>query len=154
MALCEALYRRKCQSPLCWYQGGNKANILGPELIQKITKQIKVIGDKILTAQNRQKSYADNRHKPLEFSEGDHIFLKVTPTTGVDRIIRTKKLNPRYLGPFQILKRVSPVLFFHISQLKKYNPDESHVVQPKIVQLRSDLTYPALPIKIIERRNK
>nr|XP_025640014.1 uncharacterized protein LOC112734777 [Arachis hypogaea] len=137
-------------------------------LVQETTERIKHIREKIQTAQSRQKSYADIRRRPLEFNEGDHIFLRVTPTTGIGRALRTKKLNPRYLGPFQILKRVGPVAYqvalppylsnlhdvFHVSQLKKYNPDESHVLQPETVQLRADLTYQTLPVKIVERSDK
>ena len=116
----------------------------------------------MLTAQSRQKSYADQRRKPLEFEEGDHVFLKVTPTTGVGRTIKAKKLNPRYIGPFQILERIGPVAYrmtlpthlsnlhdvFHVSQLRKYTPDASHVLEPESVQLREDLTLPVAPVRI------
>ncbi|XP_052111552.1 uncharacterized protein LOC127742869 [Arachis duranensis] len=113
-------------------------------------------------AQSRQKNYADQRWKPLEFEEGDHVFLKVTPTTGVGRVIKARKLNPRYIGPFQILERIGPVAYrmalpphlsnlhdvFHVSQLRKYTPDASHVLEPESVQLREDLTLPVAPVRI------
>ena len=164
MAPYEALYGRRCQTPLCWNDDG-EASVLGPDLVQETTEKIKEIHQKIQTAQSRQKSYADNRRRPLEFSEGDHVFLKVTPTTGIGRALKTKKLNPRYIGPFQILKRVGLVAYqvalppylsnlhdvFHVSQLKKYIPDENHILQPETVQLRNDLTYQALPVQIVER---
>ena len=116
----------------------------------------------MLTTQSRQKSYADRRWKPLEFEEGDHVFLRVTPTTGVGRAIKTRKLNPRYIGPFQILKRVGAVAYqvalpphlsnlhdvFHVSQLRKYTPDASHVLEPESVQLREDLTFSVVPVRI------
>ena len=76
MAPYEALYGRKCQSPLCWYELGERS-LLGPDLVKQTTEQIKKIQSKILTAQSRQKSYADMRRK-LE----NNIFLKITPTTG------------------------------------------------------------------------
>ncbi|XP_052114913.1 uncharacterized protein LOC127745688, partial [Arachis duranensis] len=93
---------------------------------------------------------------------GDHVFLKVTPTMGVGRAIKTKKLNPRYIGPFQILERIGPVAYrmalppylsnlhdvFHVSQLRKYTPDASHVLEPESVQLREDLTLPVAPVRI------
>ncbi|XP_015970976.1 uncharacterized protein LOC107494453 [Arachis duranensis] len=167
MAPYEAFYGRKCQSPLCWYDK-EEGRILGLDLVQETTERSKHIREKIQIAQSRQKSYADIRHRPLEFNEGDHIFLRMTPTTRIGRALRTKKLNLRYLGPFQILKRVGPVAYqvalppylsnlhdvFHVSQLKKYNPDESHVLQPEIVQLRADLTYQTLPVRIVERSDK
>ena len=148
MAPYEALYGSRCQTPLCWNDDG-EVSVLGPDLVQETTEKIKGIRQKIQTAQSRQKSYADNRRRPLEFSEGDHVFLKVTPTTGIGRALKTKKLNPRYIGPFQILKRVGLVAYqvalppylsnlhdvFHVSQLKKYIPDKSHVLQPETVQL-------------------
>ena len=77
---------------------------MGPDLVRQTTEQVKKIKSKILTAQNRQKSYADKRRKPLEFQEGEHIFLKVTPTIGIGRAIRVKKLTPLFIGPYQILK--------------------------------------------------
>ena len=122
----------------------------------------------IQTAQSRQKSYADNRRRPLEFSDGNRVFLKVTSITGIGRALKTKKLNPRYIEPFQILKRVGLVVYqivlppylsnlhdvLHVSQLKKYIPDKSHVLQPETVQLRNDLTYQASPVQIVERSDK
>nr|KYP35885.1 hypothetical protein KK1_043028 [Cajanus cajan] len=60
-------------------------------------------------AQSRQKSYADKRRKPLEFVEGEHVFLKVTPTSGVGRALRARKLTPRFVGHYQIIQRVGPV---------------------------------------------
>ncbi|XP_020966165.1 uncharacterized protein LOC110266243 [Arachis ipaensis] len=161
MAPYEALCRKKCQSLLCWYEAGEKS-LLGTEMIVKTTEQVKKIRDRMLTTQSRQKSYADQRRKPLEFEEGDHAFLKVTSTTRIGRSIKTKKLNPRYIGPFQILERVGPVAYrmalppylsnlhdvFHVSQLRKYTPDASHVLEPESVQLREDLTLPVTPVKI------
>ena len=93
MAPYEALYGRKCRSPLCWFEVGEK-NLLSPDLVQQTTEQIRIIRDKMLTAQSRQKSYYDKRHRPLEFEEGDHVFLKLSPTTGVGRSLKIKKLNP------------------------------------------------------------
>ncbi|XP_020960357.1 uncharacterized protein LOC110263441 [Arachis ipaensis] len=110
----------------------------------------------------KEKSYADQRQKPLEFEEGEHVFLKATPTTRVGRAIKTKKLNPRYIRPFEILKRIGPVAcriallpylsnlhdVFHVSQLRKYTPDVSHVLEPEPIQVREDLTLPVIPVRI------
>lgn len=85
MAPYEALYERKCQTPLCWYQDGESA-IVGPKLVQQTTEKVILIQERMRTSQSRQKSYADQRRGPLEFHEGDHVFLRVTPITGVGRI--------------------------------------------------------------------
>ncbi|XP_072076662.1 uncharacterized protein [Arachis hypogaea] len=143
MAPYEALYGRKCQSPLCWYKSG-EASVLGPELIAETTENIRKIRARILTTQSRQKSYANKRRKPLEFEVGEHIFLRVTPTTGIGGAIKTKKLNPRYIGQFEISKRFGLVAYqvalpphlsnlhdiFHVSQLRKYTSDAAHVLEP------------------------
>ncbi|XP_057760830.1 uncharacterized protein LOC130981242 [Arachis stenosperma] len=156
-----ASWDRKCQSLLCLYETGERS-LLGPEMIAETTEQIKKIRSRMLIAQSRQKSYADQRRKPLEFEEGEHVFLKVTPTTGVGRAIKTKKLNPRYIGPFEILKRIGPVAYrialppylsnlhdvFHVSQLRKYTPDASHVLEPEPIQVKEDLTLPVIPVRI------
>ncbi|XP_072071848.1 uncharacterized protein [Arachis hypogaea] len=161
MPPCEALYGRKCQSPLCCYEAGEKS-LLGPEMIAETTEPINKIQSQMLVAQSHKKSYANQRWKPLEFEEGEHVFLKVTPTTGVGRAIKTKKLNLRYIGPFQILKRIGPVAYrialpphllnlhdvFHVLQLRKYNPDVSHVLEPESGQIREGLTLPLILIRI------
>jgi len=63
------------------------------------------------TAQSRQKSYADRRRRPLEFDERDHVFLKVTPKLGLRGVFRIEKRSPRYIGPFQILRRVGSAAY-------------------------------------------
>jgi len=83
----EALYGRKCRTPLCWYQDGETV-LVGPKLIQQTTEKVKQIQDRMKASQSRQKSYADKRRKPLEFVAGDHVFMRVTPTKGVGRAIQ------------------------------------------------------------------
>lgn len=113
----------------------------------------------MLTAQSRQKNYADKRRKPLEFNVGDHVFLKVTTITVVGKSIKLRKLSSRYLGPFQILERYGTTAYklalppnlanihvFHMSQLKKYLPDPSHAIKPENVHLQDKMTYELKPI--------
>ncbi|XP_028206395.1 uncharacterized protein LOC114389881 [Glycine soja] len=113
-------------------------------------------------AQSRQKSYYDKRRKDLEFAIGDHVFLRVTSWTGVGRALKSRKLTPRFIGPFEILKRVGPVAYqvalppslsnlhsvFHISQLIKYVHDPSHVIELDNVQVKENLTYETQPLRI------
>jgi hypothetical protein len=167
MAPCEALYSRKCRSPVCWYETGEKI-LLGPELVQETTDKIRRIKEKLKVSQDRQRSYADQRRKTLEFEEGEHVFLKVSPTTAVGRSMKVKKLQPRYVGPFQILQRIGSVAYrlalppnlsnlhdvFHVSQIRKYVPDPSHILSPNKIQLKSNTSYQAQPLEILDRGEK
>ena len=167
MAPFEALYGRKCKTPICWYDDG-EAVLLGPEMLQQINEQVRLIREKIKASQDRQKSYYDRRRKPLDFQEGEHVFLKVSPVTGVGRALKSRKLTPKYLGPYQILKKIGPVAYhialppslsnlhpvFHVSQLRRYNPDPSHILAVDEVQVKDNLTYKAQPQKITDRRMK
>ena len=74
----EALYGRKCRSPVCWAEVGD-SQLTGPELIQETTEKVVQIGNRLQAARDRQKSYADRRRKPLEFQVGDRVMLKVSP---------------------------------------------------------------------------
>ena len=108
MAPFEALYGRRCRTPLCWHESG-ESSVVGPELVQQTTEKVKFIREKMKASQNRQKSYHDKRRKDLEFQEGDHVFLRVTPVTGVGRALKSKKLTSRFIGPYQISARVGDV---------------------------------------------
>jgi hypothetical protein len=76
----------------------------GPKLIQGAEEQVCIIRENLRVAQTRQKSYADNRRRPLEFEEGDHVYLKMSPLRGMRRFKVKGKLSPRFIGPFLILK--------------------------------------------------
>ncbi|GJY39380.1 hypothetical protein Tco_0425744 [Tanacetum coccineum] len=98
------------KSPVLWAEIG-ESSLIGPELVQETTDKVVLIKEKLKAARDRQKSYADNRRKPLEFEVGDRVMLKVSPWKGVIRFGKKGKLAPRYVGPFEILKRVSPVAY-------------------------------------------
>ncbi|XP_072062331.1 uncharacterized protein [Arachis hypogaea] len=106
------------------------------------TEKIKKISERTLTAQSQQKSYVDQRRKPLEFDVGEHVFLRVTPTTGIGRAIKTKKLNLKFIRPFEILRR--------FGLLRKYTSDKAHVLEPESVDLRENLTFQVTPVCIDE----
>ena len=137
-------------------------------MLQQINEQVKLIREKIQASQDRQKSYYDRRRKPLDFQEEEHVFLKVSPVTGVGRALKSRKLTPKYLGLYQILKKVGPIAYqialppslsnlhpvFHVSQLRRYNPDPSHILAVDEVQVKDNLTYKAQPQKITDQRMK
>ncbi|GJQ92483.1 putative reverse transcriptase domain-containing protein [Tanacetum coccineum] len=119
-----------------------EAQLTGPEIIHETTKKIFKIRDRMQAAHDRQKSYADKRRRPLEFEVGDKVILKVAPWKGVIRFGKRGKLNPRYIGPFQIIERISPVAYrlelpqelsrvhnvFHVCNLKKCLSDDTLVI--------------------------
>jgi hypothetical protein len=90
----EALYGRKCQSPLYWDYVGER-QLLGPELMQVMKEKIALIRKRMLTSQSRQKSYADKRRRELKFAIGDVVYLKVSPMRNVFRFGNKGKLSPR-----------------------------------------------------------
>ena len=152
MAPYEALYGRKCRSPVHWDEAGER-QFLGPELVEQATEAIKKIREKMKTAQSRQKSYADRRRRPLEFEPGEKVFLKISPTKRITRFRKRGKLNPRFIGPFEILERVGKVAYrlalppslsgvhdiFHVSMLRKYIADPSHILRYPEVEVTPDL---------------
>ena len=90
----------------------------------------------------------------MEFQVGDYVFLKVSPIKGVMRFGKKETLTSRYIGPFEILERVGMVAYqlalppnlsqvhpvFHVSMLRKYNLDPSHILQPQSVEVNKELT--------------
>ncbi|KAL0562073.1 hypothetical protein IC582_002523 [Cucumis melo] len=167
MAPFEALYGRCCRSPVCWGEVGEQ-RLMGPELVQSTNEAIQKIRSRMHTAQSRQKSYADVRRKDLEFEIGDKVFLKVAPMKGVLRFERRGKLSPRFVGPFEILERIGPVAYrlalppslstvhdvFHVSMLRKYVPDPSHVVDYEPLEIDENLSYVERPVEVLAREVK
>ena len=105
MAPYESWYGRPCRLLLCRTEVEERS-ITGSDLIRDTYENVSLIRQRLLTAQSRQKSYADVRRRPLEFEVGDHIFLRVMPKRGVVRFGKHGKLSPRFTGPFEILERV------------------------------------------------
>nr|GFB88811.1 putative reverse transcriptase domain-containing protein [Tanacetum cinerariifolium] len=145
-----------------------KYKILGPELIQETTKKIFQITQRMQAARDRQKSYADLKRKPMEFQVGDNVMLKVSPWKGVVRFSKRKKLNPRYVGPFNVLERVGDVAYkldlreklsrihntFHVSNLKKCHADEPLAVPLDGLHVDDKLHFVEEPMEIMDRKVK
>ncbi|GJT65519.1 hypothetical protein Tco_1016999 [Tanacetum coccineum] len=124
--------------------------LIGPELVQETTEKISQIKVRLKAAWDRQKSYVDKRRKPLEFSVGDYVLLKVSPWKGVVRFGKKGKLAPRFVGPFEIIEKVGPVAYrldlpeelngvhdtFHVSNLKKCLADPT--LQVPLDEIRVD----------------
>ncbi|GKE02056.1 hypothetical protein Tco_1390039, partial [Tanacetum coccineum] len=120
------------------------------------------------TAHDRQKSYADLKHKPMEFQVGDKVMLKVSPWKGVVRFGKREKLNPRYVGPFKVIERVREVAYklelpeelsgvhntFHVSNLKKCHADEPLAVPLDGLNLDDKLHFVEKPVEIVDREVK
>nr|GFC73690.1 putative reverse transcriptase domain-containing protein [Tanacetum cinerariifolium] len=161
----EAPYGRKCHSPVYWTEVG-EAKILGPELIQETTEKIVQIKQRMRAARDRQKSYADVKHKPMEFQVEDKVMLKVSPWKWVVRFGKRGKLNPRYVGPFKVLERIGDVAYkrdlpkelsrvhntFHVSDLKKCHADEPLAVPLDGLHLDDKLHFVEELVEIVNHR--
>ena len=163
----EMLYGRKCRSPIHWDEAGERS-YLGPELVQETNEALEKIRARMLATQSRQKSYADLKRKSVEFQVGDHVFLRVSPMRGVKRFGVKGKLSPRFIGPFEVLDRIGEVAYrlamspslsavhnvFHVSMLRKYVSDPSHVLSYENLELDEDLSYEEKPVQILDRKEK
>ncbi|GJW87370.1 hypothetical protein Tco_0162710 [Tanacetum coccineum] len=163
----EALYRRKCRSPILWVEI-RESRLIGPELVQETTDKVVLIKKRLKAARDRQKSYADNRRKLLEFEVGDQVLLKVLPWKGVVRFRTKEKFAPRYVGPFEILERIGPVAYrlrlpqelssvhdtFHVSNLKKCLADANLHVPLEEIKVDKTLHFVEEPVEIMDREIK
>ena len=110
MAPFEALYGRRCRTPLNWSEVGERT-IFGPDIVKEAEEQVQLIQENLKVAQSRYKSYADKRRDRLVFEIGDHVYLWVSPWKGIQRFGVKGKLAPRYIGPYPIVERCGPVVY-------------------------------------------
>ncbi|XP_019256269.1 PREDICTED: uncharacterized protein LOC109234655, partial [Nicotiana attenuata] len=134
MAPFEALYGRRCRSPIGWFEAG-EAELIGPDLVHQAMEKVKVIQERMKTAQSRQKSYADVRRRGLEFQVDDWVFLRVSPMKGVMRFGKKGKLSPRYVGPY-----------------RKVVGDPSSIVPVEDIKVTEELSYEEIPVAILDRQ--
>ncbi|GJV80085.1 putative reverse transcriptase domain-containing protein, partial [Tanacetum coccineum] len=163
----EALYGRKCRSPIMWAKVG-EGQLIGPKLVQETTKKISQIKDRLKATHDRQKSYPVKRRKPLEFSVGDYVLLKVSPWTGVVHFGKKGKLAPRFVGPFEIIEKIGPVAYqldlpeelngvhdtFRVSNLKKCLADPTLQVPLDEIRVDAKFNFMEKPVEILEREFK
>ncbi|XP_076959888.1 uncharacterized protein LOC143636096 [Bidens hawaiensis] len=160
----EVLYGRKCRTLVCWTDIGD-SQVIGPEIVQETSDRIAIIQERLKAARDRQKSYADNRTKPLEFQVGDQVLLKVSPWKGVVRFGKKGKLAPSYVRPFEVLERFGLVAYklklpqelrgihdtFHVSKLKRCLADDTQPIPFDDIRIDDKLHFVEEPIEIMDR---
>ncbi|GJS62553.1 hypothetical protein Tco_0657337 [Tanacetum coccineum] len=159
----EALYGRKCRSPVLWAKI-EESSLTGHELVQETTDKVVLTKEKLKAARDRQKSYADKRRKPLEFEVGDRVLLRVSSWKGIVRFGKNGKLALRYVGPFEILERIGLVAYrlrlpeelnnvhdtFHVSNLKKCLADVNLHVPLDEINVDKTLRFVEEPVAIMD----
>ncbi|GKC09095.1 putative reverse transcriptase domain-containing protein [Tanacetum coccineum] len=163
----EALYGRKCHSPVCCAEVG-EVQLTGPEIVQEITEKSIHFKQRIQATRDRQKSYADLKHKTIEFQVGDRVMLNVSPCKGVVRFGKWGNLSPRYVGPFKVLAKVGAVAYklelpqelswvhntFHVSNLKKCYADKPLAVPLDGLHIDDEPHFVEEPVEIMDREVK
>ncbi|KAI3805573.1 hypothetical protein L1987_28084 [Smallanthus sonchifolius] len=159
----EMLYGRRCRTPICWGEVGQK-ELGSKEIVQATGVKLDQIKTRLKAAQDRQKSYADKRQRPIEFQVGDYVLLKLSPWKGIIRFRKRGKLSPRFIGPFKILSRVGKVAYrlelpeelsgihstLHVSHLRKCLADETSHVPLNDIEVDERLNYVEKPVAILD----
>jgi hypothetical protein len=167
MAPFEVVNGRQCRTPLNWIEPGEKV-IFGPDLVEEAEAIVRRIQDNLKVAKSCQETYANKRCRPLEFEDGNHVYLRVSPMKGVKRFGVKGKLAPRYIGLFPILEKCGSVAYkldlppslaglhdiFHVLQLKKCLKAPMNVVLPDVTPLEADLPYLKHPIKVLDQKDR
>ncbi|XP_070042542.1 uncharacterized protein [Nicotiana tomentosiformis] len=142
------------------------ARLLGTNLVYDALEKVKLIRERLCTAQSRQKSYADTMARDVAYMVGEKVLLRVSRMKGVMRFGDKGKLSPRYVGPFEVLERVGVVSYrhalppsllgfnpvHHVSMIRKYYEDLSYVLDFSKVPLDGDLTYDVESMAILDRQ--
>ncbi|GJS50195.1 putative reverse transcriptase domain-containing protein [Tanacetum coccineum] len=154
-------------SPVLWAES-RESSLIGPELVLETTDKVVLIKEKLKPARDRQKSYVDFRHKPLESEVGDRVLLKVSPWKGIVRLRKKGKLAPRYVGPFEIFERTGLVAYrlrlpeeligahdtFHVLILKKCLGNANLHVPLNEIKIDKTLRFVKEPVEIMDREIK
>ena len=146
----------------------NEHKVIGPDIVKVAEEKVQVIQQRLKATSDRQKSYVDLKRKDIEYEVGDKVFLKVSPLRKILRFGKKGKLSPRFIGPYDILERILLVAYqlalplelanlhdvFHVSLLRKYISDESHILPVQEVQVQQDFFYDEEPKAILARELK
>ena len=146
----------------------SEKKVIGPDLIQETEENVKMIRERLKVVNDRQKSYADMKRKDIRCEIGEKVFLKVSPWKKVMRFGKKGKLSPRFIGPYEVIEKVGSVAYrltlppelekihsvFHVSMLRRYRSDPSHVISTETIELRPDLTYEEELVEILAREVK
>jgi hypothetical protein len=168
MAPFDALYGRRCRTPLNWLEAG-KRTLFGPDLVKDAEERVQVIRENLKMAQMRQKSYHDNGTAPRHFEVGDYVYLKVSPTKGVQTFGVKGKLAPRYIGPYEVIEVCGSVAYriqlperfsavhnvFHVTQLKKGMPvPENEIITEAKAWIEPDFSLIEHPLKVLTKKSE
>ena len=164
MAPYEALYGRRCRTPMCWTEL-NEHKIIGPDLVKDTEEKVQIIQQRLKAANDRQRSYANLKRKDIEYEVGDKVFLKVSPWKKILHFGRKAKLSPRFISLYEILERVGPVAYrlalplelaklhdvFDVSMLRRYHSNTSHILLVQDIQVQEDFTFDEESKAILDR---
>ena len=143
----------------------NEYKIIGPELVKDTEEKVQIIQQRLKGACDRQRSYANLKRKDIEYEVGDKVFLKVSPWKKIFRFGRKGKLSPRFISPYEVLERIGPIAYrlalplelaklhdvFHVSMLRRYRSDPSHILPVQDIQVQEDFTFDEEPKAILDR---
>ena len=160
----EALYGQRCRTPVCWTEL-NEHKMIGPDIVKDTEEKVRVIQQRLKATNDRQKTYADLKRKDIEYEVGDKVFIKVSPWRKILRFCKKRKLSPRFIGPYEILERIGHVAYrlalpselaklhnvFHVSLLRKYRSDGSHILPVQEIKVHVDFLYDEEPKAILAR---
>ncbi|TLX69655.1 transposase family protein, partial [Labilibacter sediminis] len=167
MAPYEMLYGRKCRTPTCWLEPGEK-QFAGPEIVQMTADKVAIARDRLRVARERQKKYSDMKHRPKAFEVGERVMLKVSPWKGIIRFGKRGKLGPRFIGPFEILERVGDQAYkldlppelegihnvFHVCYLRRCLSEEPSVLPLEELRVDESKRLVEEPVAILDRETK
>ena len=167
MAPYEALYGRRCRTLMCWTEF-HEHKIIGPDLVKETEEKVRIIQHRLKAASGRQRSYADLKRRDIAYEVGDKVFLKVSPWRKILRFDKKGKLSPRFIGLYEVLERIGLVAYrlalplelanlhnvFHVSMLRRYHSDESHILLVQDVKVQVDLSYDEESKAILAREVK